>query len=86
MAGNIVYSGNFKDRPLKQLHFRAKVLKTLMESGKCSSNTRLHYVVDTKPLRGNAFVWKGSAKMPPPKVVGKEAKKKQLKMHSFAKQ
>ena len=86
LAGNIVYSGNFKDCPLKQLHFRNKVHKALIESGKCSCNTRLQYVVGTQPLRGNALVWKGSTKMPHPKVVGKEVKTKQLKMHSFAKQ
>jgi hypothetical protein len=88
MAGNIVYSGTFKDSPLKHLHFRAKVLKTMVDTGSCSCNTRLQFVVGTKPLRGNALVWKGSTKETTSRgeanrVVGGEVKKKQLKLQSF---
>ena len=88
MSGNIVYSGNFKDKPLKALHFKDQVLRAMVNAGKCSSNTYLAYVVGTKPLRGNAHVWKGGAKEVASKgsanrVIGGETKKKQLKMHSF---
>lgn len=91
LGGNLVFTGMFKDAPLKALHFKDKVKRSLIDSGKCSTNTHLNFVMtgDMKALRGNAMVWKGTAakaavKTKGVKVVGREVMKKQLKLQSFS--
>lgn len=90
MAGNIVYSGFFPDAPLKTLRLRDAVKRGMIVTGKGSHNSWVHFVMvgATKPLRGNALVWKGSGVKPAKhlqrRVLGQEAAKKQLTMKSFA--
>jgi hypothetical protein len=81
LGGNTVFTGWFKDAPLKTLHFREKVQRAMMDSGHCSGNSQLHFVLQgaTKTLRGNALVWKGSTKgKKTGKVVGRQTSMKQL--------
>ena len=64
LSGKVVFQDNFKDVALKTLHLKQKVRAQLIADGTGSCNTDFHLVMmdGDKPLRGNAFVWFGSAK------------------------
>ena len=63
LSGRVVYQDTFKDASLKALHLKQKVRAKLIADGNGSCNTDFQLVMmdGDKPLRGNAFVWFGSA-------------------------